>query len=99
LALQGYQVGGEFDGPATPPRSSKNVEDLMAQISVQAQALKHLFKPDGMSAEELMTQGACTYDDFLLLPGHIDFPVGAVDLTTSLTRNIKMKVRPLRRGV
>ena len=65
----------------------------MAQIAVQAQALKHLFKPDGMSAEELMLQGACTYDDFLLLPGHIDFPVGDVDLSTSLTRNIKMKVR------
>ena len=33
-----------------------------------------------------------TYDDVILLPGQIDFGVDDVDLSTNLTRNIRLKV-------
>lgn len=47
---------------------------------------------DGLSAEELFGQGVgLTYGDFILLPGHIDFTVDEVDLTTQLTRDITLK--------
>jgi len=39
-------------------------------------------------------QGGITYNDFILLPGHIDFALDAITLETNLTRNIKIK-RPL----
>lgn len=46
---------------------------------------------DGFSAKELMRQGhGITYDDFLLLPGHIDFHYDSVDLSAPLTRNIRL---------
>jgi len=46
---------------------------------------------DGFSGVELFSQGqGHTYDDFILLPGHIDFSVEEVDLSTYLTRNIKL---------
>ena len=35
--------------------------------------------------------GGLTYNDFLLLPGYIDFPASVVDLTSKLTRNITLK--------
>lgn len=35
-----------------------------------------------------------TYNDFILLPGHIDFALEEISLETNLTRNIKIK-RPL----
>ena len=35
-----------------------------------------------------------TYNDFILLPGHIDFTLEEISLETNLTRNIKIK-RPL----
>ena len=38
--------------------------------------------------------GGITYNDFILLPGHIDFALEEISLETNLTRNIKIK-RPL----
>ncbi|MFN8615033.1 MAG: IMP dehydrogenase [Vampirovibrionales bacterium] len=51
---------------------------------------------DGLSAETLfnsqhVSQVGLTYGDFILLPGHIDFGVDAVELTTALTRGITLK--------
>ena len=47
---------------------------------------------DGQSAHDLfdISQGL-TYDDLILLPGHIDFGVDDVDLSTQLTRNLSLK--------
>ncbi|CAJ0937105.1 unnamed protein product, partial [Mesorhabditis belari] len=47
---------------------------------------------DGESIHEMFSshQGI-TYNDFNILPGYIDFPVGAVCLETQLTRGIKLK--------
>ncbi|MHB9037863.1 MAG: IMP dehydrogenase [Armatimonadota bacterium] len=50
---------------------------------------------DGLSAGELFSSGkGLTYDDFIVLPGYIDFQASEADLETNVTRNIKIK-RPL----
>lgn len=46
---------------------------------------------DGKSAEELFKDFGLTYDDFLLLPGFINFPADDVDLTSNLTKKITLK--------
>ena len=50
---------------------------------------------NGYSGEAFFADGGgMTYNDFILLPGHIDFSVNDVDMETNLTRNLKIK-RPL----
>ncbi|MBU43408.1 MAG: IMP dehydrogenase [Spirochaetaceae bacterium] len=50
---------------------------------------------DGLSAAELFAlEGGLTYKDFLVLPGFIDFHPSEVDLSTQLTRNIRIQ-RPM----
>ena len=46
---------------------------------------------DGKSAEELFKDFGLTYDDFLLLPGYINFSANIVDLSSSLTKKITLK--------
>ena len=50
---------------------------------------------DGYSAQDLFESGSHhhshTYDDLILLPGHIDFTVDAVTLDTKLTRDLTLK--------
>ena len=49
---------------------------------------------DGLSAAELFDSrqhGGLTYNDFILLPGYINFPASAVSLDTKLTKNITLK--------
>jgi IMP dehydrogenase len=49
--------------------------------------------PDGESARELFGRGeGLTYNDFILLPGHIDFAAEDVDLSTRLTRRVPLKI-------
>jgi IMP dehydrogenase len=48
---------------------------------------------DGMTAEQLFGSGdGLTYNDFLILPGFIDFSADEVDLTTNLTKRIQLQV-------
>ncbi|XP_024394252.1 uncharacterized protein [Physcomitrium patens] len=50
------------------------------------------FVSDGFSAGSLFKQGfSYTYDDLIFHPGYINFAVDDVDLSTSLTRNIKLR--------
>jgi len=50
---------------------------------------------DGFSAEEVFSSvSGITYNDFIILPGFIDFGPDEVDLETNFTRNIRLK-RPL----
>jgi IMP dehydrogenase len=47
---------------------------------------------DGFSAEELFTkENGLTYNDFIILPGYIDFSPDDVSLESYLTRNIRIK--------
>ncbi|XP_029681158.1 inosine-5'-monophosphate dehydrogenase 1b isoform X3 [Takifugu rubripes] len=47
---------------------------------------------DGLSAQQLFSIGdGLTYNDFLILPGFIDFTADEVDLTSALTRKITLK--------
>src|SRR3990167_5520560 len=56
---------------------------------------KNVMSPNGLDAKTFFEgQGGITCNDFILLPGHIDFALDAITLETNLTRNIKIK-RPL----
>lgn len=48
--------------------------------------------PDGVDARTLFETGGLTYDDFILLPGHIDFDADQVSLETQFSRNIRLKL-------
>jgi len=60
-------------------------------------ALEHLAKysrKDGLSVSELMdsqVNGGLTYNDFLLLPGRIDFSASEVTAESRITRNVVLK--------
>ena len=50
---------------------------------------------DGRTAKEFFERGGgLTYDDFIILPGHINFGAAEVDLESALTRNLRIK-RPI----
>ncbi|KAF9975616.1 inosine-5'-monophosphate dehydrogenase [Actinomortierella ambigua] len=66
---------------------------MFKDCSTALQALQ-TDKLDGLSAEELMdsvTQGGLTYNDFLILPGFINFSADKVDLSTKLTKRITLR--------
>ncbi|HVY60450.1 MAG TPA: IMP dehydrogenase, partial [Planctomycetota bacterium] len=48
---------------------------------------------DGLDGKTFFTEGAngLTYEDFILLPGHIDFGVEQVSLETRFSRNIALR--------
>lgn len=49
--------------------------------------------PDGLSIAEMFNQKTgYTYEDVIILPGHISFSVDSVDLSTKLTKNIHLNV-------
>lgn len=62
-----------------------------------ATAIEHLAtynRKDGLSVSELLnsdTHGGLTYNDFLLLPGKIDFPASDVITDSRITRNVVLK--------
>ncbi|KAK0216043.1 IMP dehydrogenase [Armillaria fumosa] len=62
-----------------------------------ASAIEHLrsySRSDGLSVNDLMdsqVHGGLTYNDFLLLPGKIDFPASAVLAESRVTRNVSLK--------
>ncbi|SCV71565.1 BQ2448_3153 [Microbotryum intermedium] len=62
-----------------------------------SEALAHLktySQPDGLSLRALMDSqehGGLTYNDFLVLPGHINFPSNSVSLESRITRKTVLK--------
>jgi IMP dehydrogenase len=62
-----------------------------------SQALEHLKSyqhRDGLAVSDLMdsrVHGGLTYNDFLLLPGKIDFPASDVITESRITRNVVLK--------
>ena len=56
--------------------------------------LKSYAQADGLSLGQLVDSqlhGGLTYNDFLVLPGHIDFPSGDVSLESRITRRTTLK--------
>ena len=54
----------------------------------------HYKARDGLSVQQLMdstVHGGLTYNDFLLLPGKIDFPAHVVSTESRITRNVVLK--------
>lgn len=59
------------------------------------EVLESYNRKDGISVDELMdskSKGGLTYNDFLLLPGRIDFPSSEVSLESKLTKKISLKL-------
>lgn len=53
----------------------------------------HNFEGDGLTIQELFGQKhGLTYDDIIILPGHIGFGVEVVELNTQLTKKISLSV-------
>ena len=76
--------GETSNGSASHPQ----FEDPSTAVDV----LKSQYKSrDGISVHELLENSGLTYNDMLILPGHIGFPASTVDLTSKLTRNITLK--------
>ncbi|KAG8824271.1 inosine-5'-monophosphate dehydrogenase, partial [Serendipita sp. 399] len=69
----------------------------MTQFLDPKTALAHLEsyeQRDGLSAAQLMSSikhGGLTYNDFLVLPGHIDFPASDVTTESRITRKVTLK--------
>lgn len=77
-----------------PSANSSAPSTSYSDPSTAVEHLKTYSRGDGLAAHELMdstTHGGLTYDDFLMLPGKIDF--GAADTTTEtrITRNVTLK--------
>jgi IMP dehydrogenase len=56
--------------------------------------LKCYQNSDGLSVSELMNSrvhGGLTYNDFLLLPGRVDFPATDVSTESRITRNVVLQ--------
>lgn len=56
--------------------------------------LKEYSQKDGLSVSELMdsrVNGGLTYNDFLVLPGKIDFPSSIISLDSKLTKKITLR--------
>jgi len=69
----------------------------MAGLLSTSEAIAHLAtyeRLDGLSVGDLMdsrVHGGLTYNDFLMLPGKIDFPASDVITETRITRNVVLK--------
>ncbi|EEQ46038.1 inosine-5'-monophosphate dehydrogenase [Candida albicans P57072] len=67
---------------------------MVFETSKATSYLKDYPKKDGLSVKELIDStnfGGLTYNDFLILPGLINFPSSAVSLETKLTKKITLK--------
>ena len=64
-------------------------------LSVQVlDVLRTYNSPDGLSVSDLMesrVRGGLTYNDFLMLPGKIDFPASDVLIESRITKKVSLK--------
>ncbi|KAF9230084.1 IMP dehydrogenase/GMP reductase [Melanogaster broomeanus] len=73
---------------------SAPAKDTLLNPSEAVAHLQTYTRSDGLSINELMdsqVHGGLTYNDFLMLPGKIDFPASDVITETSVTRNVVLK--------
>ncbi|CAK8671433.1 inosine-5'-monophosphate dehydrogenase 2-like isoform X2 [Clavelina lepadiformis] len=68
----------------------RSPSDKMAEYLISGET--SYVPEDGMTASQLLGAGdGLTYNDFLILPGFIDFAADQVDLTSALTKKITIK--------
>lgn len=71
------------------PKVSLDLEGTYSDV--RETKMEHQVLQDGLASTELFGKGhGYTYDDFLLLPRHIDFSTDDVDLSSRVTTNIKL---------
>lgn len=65
----------------------------MSQEAERLAALLQVEVRDGLTTHQLFDQlsGGLTYNDFLILPGYIDFPASVVNLSTRITKRFTIK--------
>jgi IMP dehydrogenase len=76
----------------TRKQKSNSTNNVDGDGNAKRQKTDQLEFEDGFDAEALFAGGeAYTYNDLILLPGHINFGVEDIDLSSNLTRNIVLK--------
>ncbi|KAK5707277.1 inosine-5'-monophosphate dehydrogenase [Elasticomyces elasticus] len=96
-AANGHESQGENASKAAPTMNGNATDGEHGEYEDPSKALEVLKSyqaKDGISVHQLMDEaqmGGLTYNDFLLLPGHIGFPAAVVDLTSKLTKKITLK--------
>merc|ERR1712168_441 len=74
-------------------RTYRSSKSAINTITMADGDYKNLVKNDGISAQTLHQPGhGITFDDFLILPGFINFNADKVSLETKLTKNITIKL-------
>lgn len=78
--MPGPIVNGDINSSTAPERSA-----TLASPADALSLLNEYKRGDGLALHELMDSrrnGGLTYNDFLMLPGHISFPASIVSLQT-----------------
>ncbi|KAK9454437.1 IMP dehydrogenase/GMP reductase [Dipodascopsis uninucleata] len=73
---------------------SADSSHLYENCANAVQLLEEYKERDGLSVQDLMNSkvnGGLTYNDFLLLPGKIEFPASVINTETRITKKISLK--------
>ncbi|KAJ3195377.1 inosine-5'-monophosphate dehydrogenase [Entophlyctis luteolus] len=91
---------GDFPrAPLRPAAASADRQETPIERDARLRAIlaSPLTRADGLSAKELFDEraagasGGLTYNDFLILPGYINFPASKVSLGSYITKRIRIK--------
>ncbi|KAJ3007804.1 hypothetical protein HKX48_008920 [Thoreauomyces humboldtii] len=77
-----------------PHAPSSSADETPEQRNTRLATLLATPVRDGLSAEELMdpkVSGGLTYNDVLILPGHVDFPASQTSLESRITKRFTIK--------
>ena len=89
IGVKTIHTGGAFPlAPLLPGETSSQRDSRLTQL------LASVDSSDGLTVDELMDSrisGGLTYNDFLILPGFIDFAADKVETDTWITKNIQLK--------